>query len=137
MFTIAGHGLLLRSHKRKEIFEMTISPSKQKKKQGLILASITLIGVLVTFGPLNGSMYSSIRNALLTQGSAAGEVSINNAASFASDLQYWDAKCSRGWTSDSTCDVLVSRTQSCVVGIGTYSAYCSEYDTYLQQFRGR
>ena len=116
---------------------MTISPSKQKKKQGLILASITLIGVLVTFGPLNGSMYSSIRNALLTQGSAAGEVSINNAASFASDLQYWDAKCSRGWTSDSTCDVLVSRTQSCVVGIGTYSAYCSEYDTYLQQFRGR
>jgi len=114
---------------------MATSSSKQEKRQGLVLASIALIGVLVTFAPLNGSMYGSIRNALIAQGSAAGDVSINGAASFASDLTYWNAECSHGWTADSTCDMLVLKTQSCLIGTG--SAYCSEYDTYLQQFRGQ
>ena len=114
---------------------MTTFSSKQEKRQGLVLASIALIGVLLAFGPLNGNMHSPIRNALVTQGGAADNVSINDGASFAPDLQYWDAKCSHGWTADSTCDTLVSRTQSCVIGTG--SAYCSEYDTYLQQFRGQ
>jgi hypothetical protein len=107
---------------------MTTFSSKQEKRQSLILASIALIGVLVTFRPLNWSI-------LLTQGNAASEVSVSDAASFASDLRYWDANCSRGWRSDSTCDTLVLKIQSCVIGIG--SVYCSEYDTYLQEFRGQ
>jgi len=114
---------------------MTTFSSKQKKRRGLVLASIALIGVLVAFVPLNGSMHSPILNALVMQGGVADNISTNDGVSFASDLQYWDAKCSHGWTEDSTCDALVSRTQSCVIGTG--SAYCSEYDTYLQQFRGQ
>ena len=110
---------------------MATFSSKQEKRQSLILASLTLIGVLVTFSPFNSNMYSSIRSALLTQGNTAVEVPIN----FASDLQYWDANCSHGWRSDSTCDALVLKTQACSVGIG--SAYCSEYNTYLRQFRNQ
>jgi len=118
---------------------MTTFSSKQEKKQGLadpilILVSITLIGVLVVFGPLSGGM-SSIRNVLTARGDAGGNISISGGAYFAPDLQYWDANCSHGWTSDSTCDTLVSITQACAVGTG--SAYCSEYDTYLQRFRGQ
>lgn len=107
---------------------MTTFSSKHEKRQGLILASIALIGVLITFRPLNGRI-------LLTQGNVESEVSVSDAASFASDLQYWDANCSHGWRSDSTCDTLVLKIQSCSVGIG--SAYCSEYNTYLQQFRNQ
>jgi hypothetical protein len=99
---------------------MTTFSSKHEKRQGLILASIALIGVLVTFRPLNGRVLLA---------------SVSDAASFASDLRYWDANCSRGWRSDSTCDTLVLKIQSCVIGIG--SVYCSEYDTYLQEFRGQ
>ena len=119
---------------------MATFSSKQEKRQSLVdpllvLVSIALISMLVAFGPLNGKTNSSIGNALVTQGGAADNVSTSVGVSFASDLQYWNAECSHGWTSDSTCDVLVSRTQSCSIGTG--SAYCSEYDTYLQQFRNQ
>jgi len=117
---------------------MATFSSKQAKRQGLadpifVLASTMLIGVLVVFGTLSGNMYSSVRSALGTDGSAAGPVFISKGASFVSDAQYWDANCSHGWNSDSACDTIVSRTQSCA--ISTASAYCSQYDTYLQQFR--
>jgi hypothetical protein len=120
---------------------MATFSSKQEKRQGLVdpmlvLVSIALISMLVAFGPLNGNMYSSIGSALSSaQSRAADNFSLNVGASFTSDLQYWNANCSRGWKSDSTCDTLVSRTQSCLIGTG--SAYCSQYDTYLQDFRGR
>ena len=117
---------------------MATFSSKQEKKQGFVypifaLASIMLISALVVFGSLSGNMYNSIRSTLGTEGSAAGNISINNDASFVSDLQYWDANCSRGWDSDSTCDNIDSRAQSCV--LSTTSAYCSDYDTYIQHFR--
>ncbi len=114
---------------------MTASSSKQGKGQISILTSIVLIGVLVIFGPLYGSMYGSIRNVLLTKSNTASEVSINDASSFASDLQDWNTRCSHGWKSDSVCDALVSKVQSCSIGTG--SIYCSEYDAYLQQFLGQ
>ena len=125
--------------KRKEIFEMATFPSKQEKKQDLVdpmlvLVSIALLSVLIAFGPLNGN-YSSIPNALVMEGGAADNASNSVGTSFASDLQYWDAKCSHGWTSDSMCDALVSRTQSCALDVG--SPYCSEYDAYLQQIRNQ
>ena len=119
---------------------MATFSSKQEKKHGLVdpivvLVSITLIGILIVLGSLNVNMNNSVRNMLGFQSNIAANVSISTGPSFASDLQYWDANCSHGWTSNSTCDVLVSRTQSCVIGTG--SAYCSEYDAYLQQFRGQ
>jgi len=116
---------------------MATFSSKHEKNQSLvdpnmILVSIAIIGILVVFGPL---MNNSSHSVLLTRGGAVDNVTIRDSVSFASDLQYWDAKCSHGWTSDSACDALVSKTQSCSVGL--VSAYCSEYDTYLQEFRGR
>ena len=118
---------------------MATFSSKQEKKQDwvdpmLVLVSVALLSVLITFGPLN-SNYNSIPNALVMESGAADHASNSVGVSFASDLQYWDAKCSHGWTSDSTCDALVSRIQSCVLGVGL--AYCSEYDAYLEQFRNQ
>jgi len=117
---------------------MATFPSKQKKRQDLVdpmlvFVSIALLSILIAFGPLNGNMYSSIPNAVVMDGGAADNASNSVGVSFASDLQYWDAKCSHGWTSDATCDALVSRIQSCALSVGL--AYCSEYDAYIRQFR--
>lgn len=119
---------------------MATFPSRQKKRQDLVdpmlvFVSMTLLSVLIVFGPLNGNMYSSIGSALVTQGRAADNASSSVGASFASDLKYWNANCNHGWTSDSMCNALVLRTQWCSLGIG--SAYCSEYDAYLQQIRNQ
>ena len=117
---------------------MATFPSKQKKRQDLVdpmlvLVSVALLSILIAFGPLNGNMYSSSPNALVMEGGAADNASGSVGVSFASDLQYWDANCIHGWTSDSTCDALVSRAQFCALGVRL--AYCSEYDAYMQQFR--
>jgi hypothetical protein len=128
--------------KRKEIFEMATFSSNPEKRYSsvdpiLVLVSIALLSILVAFGPLNGNRYSSRGSAVVTQGGAADKVSISVGTFFAADLEYWDANCSRGWKSNSTCDALVASTQSCLTGMETASAYCSEYATYLQQFRGQ
>ena len=109
---------------------------KQKKDQGLgnpmsVLLSVTMIGAVVLMGPLNASLYNAMNGFLGTLGSADN---VNKVAdiSFASDEQYWDFYCSNGWTSDSTCDDIVSRVQSCVGSIA--SPYCSTYENYLQEF---
>jgi len=119
---------------------MATFPSKQKKRQDwvdpmLVLVSVALLSAVIAFGPLNGNMYSSIPNALVMEGGAVDNASGSVGVSFASDLQYWDANCSHGWTSDATCDALVSRIQSCALGVRL--AYCSEYDAYIQQFRNQ
>jgi len=121
---------------------MATYASHQEKRQGMVdpivvLLFVTLLCALVAFGPLNGRVLSSSHGALLTQGGSAGEISVNAGTSFTSNLQYWNSTCSHGWTKNSTCDALASAAQFCVIGVGTDSAYCSEYDTYLQQFRGR
>ena len=117
---------------------MATFPSRQKKRQDwvdpmLVLVFVALLSILIAFGPLNGNKYISSPNALVMEGSMADNASSSVGVSFASDLQYWDARCSHGWTSDATCDALVSRTQACALDIG--SVYCSEYDAYLQQIR--
>jgi hypothetical protein len=119
---------------------MAAFPSKQEKKQDLVdpmlvWVSIVLLSILIAFGPLNGNMYNSIPNALAMEGSAADHASSGVGVSFASDLQYWNAKCSHGWTSNSTCDALVSKTKLCSLSVD--SVYCSEYDAYLQQIRNQ
>jgi hypothetical protein len=81
--------------------------------------------------PFTGSLYSSLRTAL---GSAdRTQAGISNANySFSADQQYWGANCIHGWTSNSTCDDIVTRSQAC--SISAESAYCSEYGNYLKQF---
>jgi len=118
---------------------MATFSSKHDKRQGLgdpisVLVSVVLVGALVILGPLNASLYNSINGVLGTMGSADG-VYTSADVSFASDEQYWDANCSHGWDSDSTCDNIILRVESCVVTIA--SPYCSNYENYMQEFLGQ
>jgi hypothetical protein len=115
----------------------TIS-SNQEKRQALVnptyvLAFLVLLLALLLLGPLSGTTFSSINGVLGALGRAPAEVSASSDVTFALDQQYWDANCSRGWSSDSTCETIVQRVQSC--SISTASAYCSEYELYLEPFR--
>jgi hypothetical protein len=117
---------------------MSTISSKQEKRHGLVdpvyvLVFLVLILALLVPGPLTGNINNSFSGALGTPGKAPAGVSASGYVSFTSDQQYWDANCSRGWSSDSTCEDIVLRAQSC--SISTASAYCSQYDTYLLQFR--
>jgi hypothetical protein len=119
---------------------MSTISSKQEKSHGLvepvyILAFLVLILALLLMGPLTSSTYSSVSSALGTLGGAPAKVSAVGNVSFTADQQYWDANCSHGWTSNSSCDDIVLRSQSCVADVA--SAYCSAYDDYLQQFRNQ
>ena len=118
---------------------MATFSSKQEKKQGIsnqmtILLAVALVGAFVIFGPMNAALYNSI-DGLLASFDGPDSVSMSTDASFASDQSYWSDNCSHGWTSDSTCDAIVSRVQSCQVGLA--SAYCTSNETYLQQYYGR
>ncbi len=117
----------------------TIS-SKQDKRHALVdpiyvLGFLVLFLALLLLGPLSGSTSNSISGALGTLGDAPAGVPAGSNVTFASDQQYWDANCSSGWSSDSTCENIVQRVQTC--SISTTSAYCSAYDLYLQPFRGQ
>jgi hypothetical protein len=111
----------------------TISPN-QTKSQGLIdpifiLAVLVVILTFVVFAPAN-NLYNSVENTLGSFGNTAAGLTASSVVSFSSDQQYWEENCSRGWSSDATCDVIVQRTQYCSVSVE--SAYCSAYDKYLQ-----
>jgi len=117
---------------------MSTISSKQAKKQGLVdpvyvLVFLVLILALVLLGPFSGNTYNSISSALGNLSSTSASLSASSNVSFTSDQQYWNANCSHGWASDSTCENIVQRSQSCVANVT--SPYCSEYDAYLQQFR--
>ena len=116
---------------------MSTFSSKQQKSQGLvdpllILASIVVILLLAFFGSYADKISDSFEGVHETQGIVNAGASNNSVVSFISDEQYWDANCSHGWDSNSTCDLIVSRAQSCAVSVA--STYCSEYDIYMQQF---
>jgi len=119
---------------------MSTISSKQAKKQGLVdpvyvLGFLVVFLALLLYGPLMDTAESSISSALGTLGAApAGEVA-SSTVTFGSDQQYWDANCSHGWSSDSTCENIVQRAQTC--SLSNTSGYCSEYDVYLQSFRGQ
>jgi len=116
---------------------MATITSKREKTHGLVdpisvLVSILLIVILVVPGSLTENLYSSVSNLLGTPANAS-LISNNANVSFTADAQYWDANCSFGWSSDAACDAISARAQFCTAGIS--SLYCSEYDTYLQQFK--
>jgi len=119
---------------------MSTISSNQEKRQALVdptyvLGFLVLILALLLLGPLSANTYNSISSVLGTLDSAPSGVSAGTNVSFISDQQYWDANCSHGWSSESTCENIVQRSQSCVVNVT--SSYCSEYDAYLQQFRNQ
>jgi hypothetical protein len=79
-----------------------------------------------------GNLANSFSTAPSTVDNTHANVSTNLNYSFSADHQYWEANCSHGWSSNSTCDDIVSRAQSCSISVE--SAYCSEYNSYLKQF---
>jgi len=116
---------------------MATFSSKQEKKQGVsnqmtVLLAVALIGAFVIFGPMNAALYNSINSVLASFDSPDG-IAVSTDASFTSDQNYWSDNCSHGWASDATCDAIVSRVQSCEVGLA--STYCTSNESYLQQFK--
>jgi len=110
---------------------MSTKSSKQQKNRGLAylvlgLAFILVIGVLVGFSSRTATAHALSNTTLGIQSSA------NLDASFAADEQYWNAHCNHGWGSDSTCNTIVAKAQSCQINDG--SSYCSEYKAYMQKF---
>ena len=60
------------------------------------------------------------------------ELSLSSEPSLAADQQYWAANCTDEWSADSLCETITLRTQSCSISVD--SAYCSQYDAYLQTY---
>lgn len=116
---------------------MSILTSKQQKSHVLIDPILILFFsalVLLTFFALfTGNVRDFVSDALGSIDKAPATLSINSQPSFAADQQYWEANCSRGWSSDSMCENIVLRSQSC--SVSSESAYCSEYNRYLQEYR--
>ena len=119
---------------------MSTISSKQRRRHSAIdplfvLVFLVMVLTLLVFAPLIDKTYDSFSNAPGSFSNVSSGLSLTKEASFAADLQYWNANCSHGWTSDSGCDAIASRAQSCMISID--SVYCSEYDSYLQQFRNK
>ena len=113
---------------------MSTISRKQVKSQGIIdpifiLAMLVVILTFLVFAPAN-NLYNSVESTLGSLVNTSTGISANGVVSFSSDQQYWESNCGHGWTSDTTCDVIVQRTQSCSASVD--SAYCSAYDKYLQ-----
>ena len=108
-------------------------PTKRYNPAQLISLFVFLaLMVTLLVMPLTGNFSSSLSSALGGVNSTHIGISTNTAYSFSADQQYWNANCSHSSSSDSICDDIVSRSQSCSISID--SAYCTEYDQYLKQF---
>jgi hypothetical protein len=118
----------------KEIIIMSIITSNQQKRQTTVdpifILFLSVLVVLLVFA-LTAANRNLIGNALLTYDNAPAGLTLNSEVSFASDLRYWNEYCDSGWSSNSVCDAIVARTQSCSTSID--SAYCSAYETYLRE----
>ena len=113
----------------------TLSSKPRKTYKPIDLISIfVFLTVILTLlvVPFTGNIYTSLSTALDNMNSTQANVSSTISYSFSADQQYWTANCSHGWSSNSTCDEIVARSQSC--SISAESAYCSEYSNYLKQF---
>ena len=115
---------------------MTTLSSKPTKRY----APVDIVSVFVFFAviltllviPFTGNIYTVVSTTL---GAGSSTNALNSSSvdySFSADQQYWASTCSHGWSSDSTCDEIVARSQAC--SISSESAYCTEYSNYLKQF---
>ncbi len=107
---------------------ITSKPTKRYSIVDLISIFVFFILLFTLFViPFTGNLYSS----LVTANSTDASISTNASYSFSADHQYWTANCSHGWSSNSTCEEIVVRSQAC--SISAESAYCSQYGKYLKQ----
>lgn len=115
---------------------MSIITSKPQKRHVLVdpifILFFSALVVLAIFALSTGNIDYLVENAVESLGGTSVRVSVVNEPSFVSDQKYWDANCTRGWSSDSLCDTIAARTQACELSLD--SVYCSQYDSYLKQF---
>ena len=115
---------------------MSIITSNQSKRQSsldpifLLFVSVLVVLLVFAVAAANGNYF--IGNLLQTYDNAPAGLSLNSEVSFASDQRYWSENCDAGWSSNSVCDAIVARAQSCTASVD--SAYCSAYENYLQEF---
>ena len=119
---------------------MSIISSKQSSKQGIadpvfILVLLLLVLTILLIAPFAGHSTGLLGRAWGASANAPMTLAASKNVSFTSDLNYWNANCSHGWTTDSVCKNIAAHAQSC--SIGSDSDYCTTYDSYLQQFRDR
>jgi len=111
---------------------LSSKPAKTYKPVDLIPVFVFLALILTLLViPFTGNLYNSLSTVLGNGNSTNASASSSLSYSFSADQQYWTANCSNGWSSNSTCDDIVTRSQSCSISGG--SAYCSEYANYLKQ----
>ena len=115
---------------------MSTISSKPTKRYGIVdfVSVFVFFALLLTLLvlPFTGNLYSSLSTTLGSMDRPHANLSSSVNYSFAADQNYWAVNCSHGWSSNSTCDDIVSRSQSCSISVD--SAYCSEYESYLKQF---
>jgi len=116
---------------------MSTISSKQRRRHDVVapffvLVFLVMILALLVFAPLTGNTYNSLGNAPGSFRNTPVSLSLSSEASFATDLQYWNANCSHGWAPDSWCSDIAAKAQSCSISVD--SVYCSEYDNYLRQY---
>ena len=114
---------------------MSIITSNQTKRQTVVdpifVLFVSVLVVLLVFA-FTAANRNLIGNLLQTSVNPPAGLSLNSEVSFASDQRYWSEYCDSGWSSDSVCDAIVARAQSCTASVE--SAYCSAYENYLQEF---
>jgi hypothetical protein len=118
--------------------DMTTLPAKQYTRQSLpdpivVLIYTLVIGALLFFVAYTSTFHTSTGGAFHAPSMVS--ISSTSEASFAQDLQYWDANCSDGRASGSACNMIIARAQSCE--ISSASRYCSQYKTYMHHFPTR
>ena len=112
---------------------MSIITSNQGKRQSIVdpifILFVSVLVVLLVFA-FSAANRNLIGNVLQIHESAPAGLSLNSEVLFASDLRYWSEYCDSGWSSNSVCEAIVARTQSCAASVD--SVYCATYDEYLK-----
>jgi hypothetical protein len=115
---------------------MSIITSNQQKRQSVVdpifilFFSVLLVLLVLAISAANGNYF--VEKLLQTNESAPAGLSLNSQVSFATDQRYWSEHCESGWSADTACDAIVARAQACSASVD--SAYCSAYESYLQEF---
>ena len=112
---------------------LSSKPTKTFRTVDFISAFVFLALILTLLViPFTGNIYTAVSTALDAGNRANASIAANVNYSFSADQRYWAANCSHGWSSNSTCDNIVTRSRAC--SISAESAYCSEYENYLKGF---
>lgn len=116
---------------------MSIITSNQTKRQAIVdpifILFFSVLLVLLVFAVSTANRYYFTGDIMQTYENAPAGLSLNSEVSFSTDQMYWSEYCDSGWSSDSLCDAIVARVQSCTASVD--SAYCSAYKSYLEEFK--